>query len=117
MRRRARTTLAALGGLAGHGASRARDLRIVPLKGVGEDGMHPSTINRWRALEPSARRKLTGFLAKQLVICAALYAVAALLDHSWWRPAVAIVAIGVATDLVRRIDRRYEVSARFRRRR
>jgi hypothetical protein len=56
-------------------------------------------------------------LAKQRATCAALYAAVALLDHSWWRPGITIAAIAVVTNDVRRVDRRYDVIARFRHRR
>jgi hypothetical protein len=70
-------------------------------RGYSLGHMPLSMVDRWRVLDPPARRALIWFLAKQLAICAALYAVVALLDHSWWRPAITLAAIAAVTNLVR----------------
>jgi hypothetical protein len=63
---------------------------------------------RWGALEPVARRRLILHLTRLLAIIIVLYAVSALFDHSWWRPAVVMAAVAAATKVVglfRRVSR------------
>jgi hypothetical protein len=47
-------------------------------------------------------------LTRLLAIIIVLYAVSALFDHSWWRPAVVMAAVAAATKVVglfRRVSR------------
>jgi hypothetical protein len=75
-----------------------------------------STIERWHALGRQRGDLSSGSWSSSFAICAVLYAIVALLDHSWWRPAITMAAIAVVWNLERYFDRRYNVMARFRRR-
>jgi fatty acid desaturase len=55
---------------------------------------------RWGQLRPELRRRLLRQLIVTFAVSVALYAVLALLDHSWWTPAIVIVIGSVAQRMV-----------------
>jgi hypothetical protein len=57
---------------------------------------------RWKALEPGARHKLMLHLLRLAAAIVAFYAVIAIVEHSWWRPAVLIVIVVILTRAVDR---------------
>jgi hypothetical protein len=64
------------------------------------------TIARWKALEPSARRRLLIHISKALGMFAAAYVIAALIFQSWWWPAVVSAGSMFTSSLVQRFRRR-----------
>lgn len=67
--------------------------------------MITETVARWRALEPGARTGILIQLARSLVVLAAGYAVAAVIFHSWWSPAVVMALTALTSSLFRRLNR------------
>jgi hypothetical protein len=63
------------------------------------------TIARWKALEPSARRRLLAHIAKLLAMLVAGYVIAALAFQSWWWPAVVIALSMLTSSLGQRFRR------------
>jgi hypothetical protein len=64
------------------------------------------TIARWKALEPSTRRRLLIHLSKLLAMFAAAYVIEGLIFQSWWWPAVATALSMLTSSLVQRFRRR-----------
>jgi hypothetical protein len=75
---------------------------VVPLRMTGLT--LTETVARWKALEPSARRRLILHLVRLLAVLVVIYAVAALVFQSWWWPPVVIVVSTLLTGLVRRLS-------------